>query len=117
MQLPPAAAASNLAETPKPLVAERGTLGALQNPKMNLLPALKNPKLLSQIFDAIEQSVGSSKRHLLWVALTCTTFREPALNSLWRSLDTLLPLLKLLSPFKVLNGVNVRSDPLVNDDC
>jgi hypothetical protein len=89
---------------------EQNVFGAIQDSNMSLT-VLKDPKLLSNIFDAIEHSVGSSKEYLLWVALTCTSFRDPALNALWRSLDSFLPLLKLLSPLKVVNGVYVRSDP------
>jgi hypothetical protein len=102
-----------VSRTPKP-VERNIPLGTLfQEHEMSEAlpsPVLKNPKLLAQIFDAIEHDVGSSKHHLLWIALTCTTFRDPALNALWRSLDTFLPLMKLLSPFKLVNHVYVRSD-------
>lgn len=72
-----------------------------------ILPVLQDPKFLSQVFHIIENSTGSSKQDLLWAALACTMFRDPALDALWRSLDTVLPLLKMLSFFKLSNGVYV----------
>lgn len=36
------------------------------------------------------------KHHLLQLAVTCRTFSEPALNALWRTQKSLLPLIETL---------------------
>lgn len=93
------------------LVGQSVPLAETQDRSMSLEALLlRDPKLLSNIFDAME--FGSTKKHLLWAALTCTMFRDPALNTLWRSLDSLLPLLKVLPSFRLVNGIYVRKNPV-----
>ena len=51
---------------------------------------LRIQDVLSIIFQCL------SKASLAQLARTCTTFRDPALNILWRTQYTLLPLLRCL---------------------
>lgn len=81
-----------------------------QNQDPAHLSALDNPTILGQIFEHLHPNST-----LLDAALTCRTFRDPALNVLWRSLDTLLPLLKLLPSFKLVNGVYVNDFQMTSD--
>jgi len=79
-------------------------------------PFHSNPDILEEICEylAIEDDfthsvdVSLSRRDLLSVALTCKAFVEPALNRLWRSLDSLFPLLKILPAFVQSDGTYVR---------
>lgn len=72
------------------------------------------PHILSEIFrhfgidspDATE--VKAARRNLIRAALTCKVFLDPALDRLWRAIDTLLPLLKLLPSFQLVGGVYVK---------
>lgn len=59
---------------------------------------LFNSDILSLIFahfDLVEDPMVYRKS-LYWAALTCKAFTEPALDVLWRSMNSLIPLLKLL---------------------
>jgi hypothetical protein len=72
---------------------------------------LDSPELLGRIFanfnpksdQPLLHHVPSQplQQHLLWAALTCKTFLEPALDVLWRSMNSLIPLLKLLPSFQL----------------
>lgn len=68
--------------------------------------------VLKRIIESIADDSAASPSHLLSIALTCKLFRDPALDLLWRSLDSWMPLLKLLTPFKLVNGFYVRHHPL-----
>ncbi|TFK31901.1 hypothetical protein BDQ12DRAFT_729119 [Crucibulum laeve] len=57
-----------------------------------------------------------SRQHLLWAAQTCRTWSDPALNILWRELDSLYPLLSLISSLKKVNGTYKVFDGPVSDD-
>ncbi|KAJ7114353.1 hypothetical protein C8R44DRAFT_881199 [Mycena epipterygia] len=63
-------------------------------------------------------AVKRTRRSLLRIALTSRAFSEPALHFLWRKLDNLLPLLKLLPTLKLQEGVRVYSleGPLAPED-
>ncbi|KAJ3514811.1 hypothetical protein NLJ89_g2149 [Agrocybe chaxingu] len=70
------------------------------------LPFHSNPDILDEIceylsyeYDNDPDDISRSRQVLLWVALTCRSFLEPALDRLWRSLDSLFPLLKVLPAF------------------
>lgn len=69
--------------------------------------------VLQRIIESLADDSATSQPHLLSVALSCKSFRDPALDVLWRSLDSWIPLLKLLTPFKLVNGLYVRRHPLL----
>jgi hypothetical protein len=63
------------------------------------------PELLEEIFSYF--GVNSNcpdetgpKGQLFSISLTCKRFLEPGLNVLWRHIDALLPLLKILPTFQ-----------------
>ena len=62
---------------------------------------LRIPELLSLIFRCMDKSNNAA------CAIVCKAWLNPALNELWRCLDDLLVLLRLLSP---MHTVNVGSD-------
>lgn len=66
-------------------------------------PFFDNPAILKRIFKDLEP------HSLFHTALTCTNFKDLALDLLWNSLDSLLPLLSLLRPFKLINKTYVRN--------
>lgn len=60
--------------------------------------------------DAPDLNLAASqrnKRTLARLAICCKAFLEPALDHLWRRLDSLFPLLKLLHGFKSSDGIYV----------
>jgi hypothetical protein len=80
----------------------------LQEPETRItrLPFHSNPDILDEICEYLrDEQDGSSeltkpsKQNLLWAGLTCKAFLEPALDRLWRSLESLFPLLKILPSF------------------
>ncbi|KAG6860424.1 hypothetical protein C0995_011329 [Termitomyces sp. Mi166 len=56
-----------------------------------------------------------TRKNLLNAALVCKAFLEPALDSLWESMTTLLPLLKLLPTVERINNVYVISSDVLDD--
>ena len=70
---------------------------------------LDSPELLGRIFanfNLDRQSLSPSQflhscQHILWAALTSKTFLELALDVLWESMNSLVPLLKLLPSFQL----------------
>lgn len=75
-------------------------------------PALKNFDILSKIFEQFDGGFDSderreSRKHLYWAALTNKDFLDPALDYIWRSIDRLLPLLKLLPTLEAVNQIHV----------
>ena len=71
--------------------------------------ALKNEDILGLIFQHFDLQPGShtvaqTRKDLLSAAQTCKAFVEPALDSLWRVLPSLLPLLMLLPSAEVNSG-------------
>lgn len=75
-------------------------------------PALKNFDVLSKIFEQFDAGFDSderreSRKHLYWAALTSKDFLDPALDYIWRSMNRLLPLLKLLPTLKAVNQTHV----------
>ena len=78
------------------------------------LEALKNEDILSLIFQHFDlqpgsQTVAQTRKDLFSAAKTCKVFVEPALDSLWRVLPSLLPLLLLLPSAEVNNDRYVSS--------
>lgn len=54
-----------------------------------------------------DQSLEATRKNLRLAALTSKAFLEPAMNSLWSSLDSLMPLLNLLPSFVPIKNVYV----------
>lgn len=89
----------------------------LQEPETRItrLPFHSNPDILDEICEYLHdeqdnnstEAARTSKQNLLWVALTCKAFLEPALDRLWRSLDSLFPLLRILPSFTQSDGTYV----------
>jgi hypothetical protein len=55
---------------------------------------LRDPNVTNKLLEAILESPGG-RRSLSRLARTCKAFSEPALNVLWRELDSLLPIIGL----------------------
>lgn len=88
----------------------------LQEPETRItrLPFHSNPDILDEICEYLHDEDGSNellahanRQNLLWAGLTCRAFLEPALDRLWRSLDSLFPLLKILPSFTQSDGTYV----------
>jgi hypothetical protein len=80
-----------------------------------------NPAILRRVLAHLETSptptqavpgVKTAKGNLLCIALTCRDFTDSALDALWKSIDSLVPLLSLLRPFKLTNKTYVRNTSL-----
>ena len=75
--------------------------------------AIKNEDILGLIFQHFDepgsQTLAQTRRDLFSAARTCKAFLEPALDSLWRVLPSLLPLLLLLPSAEVIHGHYVSS--------
>ncbi|KAJ7168996.1 hypothetical protein C8R46DRAFT_1350448 [Mycena filopes] len=59
-------------------------------------PALQIQEIRELICDIVQGSYGSRRSSLAALARTSTLFQEPALNALWREMDSLIPLLLCL---------------------
>lgn len=55
---------------------------------------LRDPDATQRLLEAILDSPGG-RRSLSRLARTCRAFAEPALNVLWRELDSLVPIIGL----------------------
>ncbi|KAG6812432.1 hypothetical protein H0H92_002898 [Tricholoma furcatifolium] len=83
---------------------------------------LTNEELLQRIFEEFpfepfdEQMNNVTRSHLLRAALTCKAFVEPALNVLWKSINTFIPLFKLLPSFKIVQDDYVFRGPISDAD-
>lgn len=80
---------------------------------------LANPYILQRIFDHLIPEYppfDASKQHLLWVALTTRSFLEPALDSLWATMTSLIPLLKLLPAFQLVRDTYVLRGTMQEKD-
>lgn len=60
-----------------------------------MLPLLQDPDLLKFVLDYVLETPGG-RRSVARIARTCRSLLDPALNSLWRELDSLVPLLALM---------------------
>lgn len=64
--------------------------------QQNMAPAiLRDADVTAKLLEYIVDS-PNGRRSLARLARTCKAFKEPALNVLWRDLDSLVPLLSLL---------------------
>ncbi|KJA23489.1 hypothetical protein HYPSUDRAFT_578000 [Hypholoma sublateritium FD-334 SS-4] len=69
------------------------------------LAVFRNIDIMDTIFDALlvkYDADACERKHLFQAALTAKNFYDPAMNILWRSLDSLLPVLKLIPGFQEL---------------
>ncbi|KAG6811508.1 hypothetical protein H0H92_007110 [Tricholoma furcatifolium] len=68
-----------------------------------------NNDILLDVFEALEEICNSgsqgSKRSLLSAALTCSMFNDPATAILWKSMDSISPLIQLLPTVELVNGI------------
>ncbi|KAJ7448946.1 hypothetical protein FB451DRAFT_1053586 [Mycena latifolia] len=90
-------------------------------PNVVLKQCVAPPEILTLIFEEIDlatpprsldsnlRELHSTRKSLLAAALTCTDFCPLALDILWRTIDNLSPLLRLLPALKPINGVNTLS--------
>jgi len=83
--------------------------------------ALVNADVLDYVFghftvDPETREAVQIRSYLRWAALSCRAFSRPALNALWRTLDSLLPLLKLLPSLKLVDHVYVVRGTIQEDD-
>lgn len=76
-----------------------------------------NLDIMEMVFDAFPGGYSGSlsrKQCLLRAALTSKDFFNPAMNVLWRSLDSLFPILNLIpNPKKCLSRTATNEDPSV----
>jgi hypothetical protein len=78
---------------------------------------LTDPALLRAIFEHLIDAkderdvVVHARSQLLRLATCCKAFSEPALDLLWRKMDDLLPLLKILPSFERVGDAYVRVLP------
>ncbi|KJA23502.1 hypothetical protein HYPSUDRAFT_66188 [Hypholoma sublateritium FD-334 SS-4] len=79
-----------------------------------------NLDIMEMVFNAFSagNSGGlSTRQFLLWAALTSKDFFNPAMNALWRSLDSLFPILSLIpNPKKCLSWTATNEDLSAMDD-
>lgn len=76
----------------------------------NLKPEKSQPLLFH-----IPQLPGRPKhRDLLWVALACKSFLDPALDILWGSMNSVIPLLKLLPSFQLVSDAYVSHSSYIH---
>ncbi|RDB17299.1 hypothetical protein Hypma_001919 [Hypsizygus marmoreus] len=84
-------------------------------------PALTNFDILKIVFQHFKAGPDSdesraSRHDLYQAAQTCRSFLDPALDSLWMSMDTLLPLLRLLPALELLGRAYVLCGSISNHD-
>lgn len=74
--------------------------------------ALSNEDILGLIFQQLDaffcgEDLKMRNQSLLWAAQTSKAFFRPAVSALWRTIRSLVPLLKILPQFKTSNSVHV----------
>ncbi|KAK7442049.1 hypothetical protein VKT23_016325 [Stygiomarasmius scandens] len=80
------------------------------------------PEMLTEIFEHLvpdpdyTSSASPGKKDLLSCALSCKMFASLALKSMWRQMDNLLPLLKLLPGLRLVNNYYVLTNVLAPAD-
>ena len=92
----------------------RASLIQFPEPQNRTPEALKNEDILGLIFQYFDlepgsQTVAQSRKDLFSAAKTCKAFVEPALDSLWSIVPSLLPLLLLLPSAEIDNDHYVSS--------
>ncbi|KAJ7032806.1 hypothetical protein C8F04DRAFT_1396453 [Mycena alexandri] len=78
------------------------------------LKCLFNDEIISEIlnFQSQEASQEAERHGLLNIALVCRALEEPAMNELWRQLDSFTPLLRLLPSVKLIGNSYALCGPL-----
>ncbi|KAF9041382.1 hypothetical protein BJ165DRAFT_1488635 [Panaeolus papilionaceus] len=84
-------------------------------PETALDNLLNNRDVLTAIFDFLQvtsdmksEERSETRKALIAAAKSCNAFSEPALDVLWHTLPSMLPLLRLLPSFVSYEGVHVR---------
>lgn len=77
--------------------AENPAPAVLTNP--DILELILENLCMDRVWEYQADEVVIRRRVLAAAALTCRAWMEPALDRLWRSLDKLFPLFKLLPAF------------------
>ncbi|KAF8064856.1 hypothetical protein FPV67DRAFT_158127 [Lyophyllum atratum] len=82
---------------------------------------LMNFDTLTKIFEFVDTGLDSSdiklsQKRLLHLSLTCKAFLDPALDSLWRSMNSILPLLRLLPTLEVIDGIYMLCGKVQDQD-
>ncbi|KJA23098.1 hypothetical protein HYPSUDRAFT_40223 [Hypholoma sublateritium FD-334 SS-4] len=64
----------------------------------------RNPDIMEMVFNALSDHAkpAAKSQNLLHAALTSKEFLNPAMNVLWRSLTSLLPILNLIPSFEII---------------
>ncbi|KAF8079351.1 hypothetical protein FPV67DRAFT_1776357 [Lyophyllum atratum] len=83
---------------------------------MNFDTLTKICEFLDAGTDGSQVDIKMSKNHLLCTALVCKTFLDPALDSLWRSMDSIVPLLRLLPTLEVIDDVYLLRGKVEDED-
>lgn len=74
---------------------------------------LTNPDLLEQTFSHLQaKNIKEYRLCLFYAALTCKSFLHAALDALWKELDSLMPLLKLLPVPRIKDAAHVCTSVL-----
>lgn len=89
---------------------------SIQDPAVRVL---WNSDILSHVFEYLgmddgspSEEEGTGRKHLYWAALTCKTFVDPALDVLWRSMRSLMPLIQILRPLELVGEFYVSILPI-----
>lgn len=91
---------SYISSIPRPrlpsLRSRKSTSSSLsQRHRSTMVPSiLSNPEVTAKVLEYILDT-PNGRRSLSRLARTCKAFKEPALNLLWRDLDSFLPLISL----------------------
>ncbi|KAG6826245.1 hypothetical protein H0H92_000584 [Tricholoma furcatifolium] len=76
-----------------------------------------NYDVLIGVFEALKGTLSShGGKDLLSIAVVCTKFRDPAIDILWESMDSIIPLLRLLPPVELVNGVYMICGDIWDED-
>lgn len=89
-------------------------IGTIQHHNPWLSDFLSQEDVIREVFTFLQlddqkpfEHQGAGRKHLLSAALTCKSFLEPALEQLWRVLNSWHPLLSLLPSYTRVDGVYV----------
>ena len=97
-----------------------GTDASIHTPPTTQEEALSNRDILTLVFESLfPPAVGppdkATRTFLRDLALLCRSFSEPALDCLWKEMDSLVPLIRLLDSAVVVDGAYVSGLYLKNE--
>ncbi|KAG6905335.1 hypothetical protein DXG01_003391 [Tephrocybe rancida] len=79
--------------------------------------------ILTEIFENLNDPIDGppsprlrSKQQLYRAALTCKAFRDPALDALWKYMDTITPLLQMLPAVEIINNTYTLCEEIQDAD-